>query len=127
MSSKKELFMAHPFLDQLFEVLQNLKTDSKNLNKDLDEKDKREETKGDLSRIFSSFSELRALMSKLDESDTARLQEELRQLMSGEENILEYNNDVNNILMEVKRRTERNDVIKDKVIENLPTEQKREN
>lgn len=119
--------MANQFLDQLVGLLQGLKQDTANLNRDLDEKDQREETKVDLSRIFKSFAELRALMSKLDKAETAKLQEELRQLMSGEESILEYNNDVNKILMEVKKRTESKEVIKDKVIENMPADQKREN
>lgn len=117
--------MANP-IDQLFAVLQGLKTDAANFNRSLDEKDKREETKGDLARLFSSFGELRAIMSKLEESDVEKLREELKQLMSGQEDILEYNRDVNNILLEAKKRTEKTDSTKDKVIDNLPEEQKQQ-
>lgn len=119
--------MANQIINQLLEVLQNIQTHANNLNKDLDEKDEREETKGDLRQLFTNFGELRALMSKLDESDVTKLREELHELMSGKEDILEYNRDVTNILMDVKRRTEVNESAKDKVVEHLPAEKKDEN
>jgi hypothetical protein len=114
-------------INQLLELLQGLKTDATNLHRDLDEDDEREETKGDLSQLFNKFDELKSLMSKLNESDIAKLQGELKKLMSGEENILEYNRDVNDILLAVKKRTEQHEPTKDKVIEHLPPEQKHEN
>lgn len=119
--------MASPIVDKLFELLQNLKTDATNLDRDLDEKDKREETKGDLRQLFRSFNELRTLISKMDESEKAKMQAEMQELMSGKENILEYNRDVANILINVKKRVEGRESIKEKVIEHLPQEQKNEN
>jgi hypothetical protein len=116
--------MANDLLNQLFGLLQGLKTDTANLNKDLDEKDKREETRGDLSQIFSRFNELDSVLSQLDESDVAKMQEELKKLTSGQEDIFEYNRDINNILMQVKKRTEKNPSAKDKVIEHMPSEAK---
>jgi hypothetical protein len=119
--------MANQILDQLFTILQNLRTHATNLNKDLDERDQREETKGDLARLFGSFNELKTVMVQLEQSDIAKLQDELKQLLSGEENILEYNRDVSNILLEARKRAEKNEPTKEKVTENLPTQQKNQN
>lgn len=118
--------MANELIDRLIGVLQGLKTDTANLNKDLDEKDEREETKGDLSQIFSRFGELKSLMSQLNESDVTQMREEMKQLLSGQENINDFNRDVKNILMAVKQRTEENEPSKDKVIEHMPDEAKDE-
>jgi len=116
--------MANDLINQLFGLLQNLKTDTSNLHKDLDDKDEREETKDDLSQIFSRFGELNALLSKLDESDVAQMREDLKKLLSGQEDILEYNRDINNLLLKVKQRTEQHEPTKDKVIEHMPSEAK---
>lgn len=116
--------MANDLINQLLGLLQGLKTDTVNLNKDLDDKDEREETKGDLSQIFSRFGELESLLSKLDESDVAEMQEDLKKLMSGQEGILDYNRDINNLLTKVKQRTEQHEPTKDKVIEHMPPEAK---
>lgn len=119
--------MANQIINQIFAILQNLKTNATNLNKDLDQKDKREETGGDLAQLFGSFGELRSIMSKLDESDITKLQTELKELMSGKEDLMEYKRDVANILLEAKKRTEAQDQVKAKVIENMPEEKKNEN
>ena len=119
--------MAGELINQLLGLLQNIKTDAANLHKDLDNKMKVKKPKGDLSRLFGSFGEMRELMSKLDESDIAQLKDEFKALMSGKEDLLEYNRDVNEILMNVKKRTEANAPAKDKVVEHLPPEQKDQN
>jgi hypothetical protein len=112
--------MANNILGQLFQIIQGLRTDSSNLNRDLDERDDREETGGDLTQLFRGFGQLRSIMSKLDESDIAKLQDELKKLMSGKENILEYSRDVNNILIDVQKRTEKHEPTRDKVADNIP-------
>lgn len=119
--------MANSIISQVLDLLQNLKSDATNLNRDLDEKDEREETRGDLSQLFKGFGELRSLMSKLEKSDVEKLQTEMRELMSGKEDMLEYNRDVANILMEVKKRTEAENDAKEKVVEHLPSEKKDDN
>lgn len=118
--------MATPILDQLILVLQGLKTDATNLNKSLDDRDVREETKGDLAQVFSRFGELKSLMAKASASDVEKIQDEFKQLMSGQEDVHEYNQDITAILASIKKRTEASEATKTKVTENLPKEQKTE-
>lgn len=116
--------MANSILDQLITVLQNLKTHTSNLNKDLDNNDQREETRGDLKSIFTNFEQLQKTLTNLDQTDMDALQNELKQLLKGEQSFSDYNRDVNNILTQVRKRIERDEQTKDKVTENLPAEQK---
>lgn len=119
--------MANNPLSQIFEILQNLQTHAGNLSKDIDTKDTREETEGDLSQIFSSFGQLRTVMSKLNEQDMARLQDEVKQLFSGEQSFFDYNRDVNNILMEVYKRAQEHPATKQKIEDNLPAQAQNQN
>lgn len=114
-------------LSQLRTILQDLRKHTSNLNRDLDDGDDREETRTDLALITKGFDELKSTLRNLEKSDVAKLQDELKQLMSGEENLFEYNRDVNNILIEAKKRSEKNAPTQEKIAENLPPQQKDEN
>ncbi len=114
-------------LNQLLVLLQNVRGQANNLSKDVDEKDQREETQADLSKLFSSFADLRNLLSRLEQSDVTKLQEELKQLMTGQETFAEYNRDVSKILMDVHHRTEEHPPTEEKIKENLPGAAKTQN
>lgn len=109
-------------LDQLFSVLQNLRTQASNLSKDIDTHHEREETEEDLSDIFSSFGQIKSIMSKLSPADMANLQDEVKQLFKGEQSFSDYSRDVNKILMDVYKRTEEHKPTKEKIAENLPAQ-----
>ena len=123
----KGVFMANQNLNQLFTIFQDLREHSTNLHKDLDDNDEREETQGDLANMFKSFNDLRALMSKVEQSDVTKLQSELKRLLSGEESLTDYQHDVANILSEVRKRTEQENDKKDKIADNLPPQHQNQN
>jgi hypothetical protein len=116
--------MGNPFVDQLVGLLNGLKDDTQNLHKSLDDQDEREETQGDLSNIFGKFAALRSILSKMDASDTEQIQDELKKVMSGQENISEIGQKIRGLLMTVKNRTDEHAPTRDKVADNLPDDKK---
>jgi hypothetical protein len=109
-------------IDRLFEIITNLNTSTKNLSKDLDKSDPREETKQDLNNINMSFEELGTILSSLTKEDNEAIQREFWELMQGQESFQEYVNDVNKIINNVRARAKQDPTVQKKLEANMPEE-----
>ncbi|MGA8163759.1 MAG: hypothetical protein WB791_01895 [Waddliaceae bacterium] len=111
-------------ISDLFTVLQKIRSTAQNLSKDVDPADSREETGGDLNDLTSGFAQLQTLFQSLNQSDMQKIQAEVKELMSGQQNFREYARDVNALLAEVRNRTQQNKEMKKKIKKNIPVEHK---
>jgi len=111
-------------IQDFIDALKKVRTSADNLNKDVDHKDKREETKSDLQELSLSFTDLRKIFSSLTEEDRAALQREAQELLSGQESLAEYTSDVKKILSNVKNRVTDDVAVKSKIEQNIPEEHK---
>jgi uncharacterized protein with von Willebrand factor type A (vWA) domain len=111
-------------IQDLFDVLTKIRTAAGNLNKDIDPKDKREETKQDVAQLTLNFKDLKKILSSMTEQDRADLQRELQELFSGQETFAEYNRDVQKLIMSIKNRIDSDIQVEQKIAQNLPAEHK---
>lgn len=114
-----------PNMNQLFKVLQQLTSSAQNLNKDIDHNDSREETKGDLEQLHTGFQELKTIFNSINQEDLANAQREVQELMSGNQNFMEYARDVNAIIADVRSRTKSDTTVEKKISQNLPSKHKK--
>lgn len=106
----------------IMDVIQQIRSSAQNLSKDLDNRDSREETAGDLEQLTLSFADLKKIFFALKQEDKEILSREVRELLSGQEDFKTYTRDVNKILMDVKNRIQADKTVEAKVKENLPEE-----
>lgn len=101
-------------------LLEQIHSTSKNLKKDIDENDPRENTSEDLEKLSLNFQNLKELISGLNQQDAANLNREFRELISGQENFQTYVQDVKKILGDVQHRIQSDKKVEAKISNNLP-------
>lgn len=112
--------------DGLVSVIQQIRNSAQNLSKDLDHKDPREETAGDLEQLSLSFQDLKDIFFSLRQEDKENLSREMRELFTGQEDFKTYTRDVNKILLDVKNRIQNDKNVEKKVAQNLPEQHQNE-
>ena len=105
-------------------VIQKLRDSAQNLSKDIDPEDAREQTQGDLRDLSVGFQQLQKMFATLDKEQKAKIQGEVKELMEGKQNFLEYARDVRAILAEVRKKAEVDEEVKQKIEENIPEQHK---
>lgn len=108
--------------NELMSLLQQIRDSAKNLSKDLDQKDPRENTQEDLEQLTLNFQDLRDIFTTMNEQDKQNLNREARELLSGQEDFQTYMQDVKKIIMDIKSRIKSDKKIETKVSDNLPDE-----
>ncbi len=108
--------------DDLLSIIQQIRSSAKNLSKDIDSKDQRENTEEDLAQLSMSFQDLKDILFSLNQSDKDNLNREMRELLSGQEDFQTYTHDIKKILFDVKGRIKSDRNVEEKISQNLPEE-----
>lgn len=103
-------------------LLEKIHSSSQNLKKDIDENDPRENTSKDLEQLSLNFQDLKEIISGLNTQDTANLNREFRELISGQEDLQTYVQDVKKLLSDVQTRIKSDKKVEEKISDNLPDE-----
>ncbi|MBA2727239.1 MAG: hypothetical protein H0U49_03590 [Parachlamydiaceae bacterium] len=111
---------------EFMSIIQQIRTSAKNLSKDVDQNDPREETNKDLKELTLGFQDLREIISNIKQEEQEDLNREFRELLSGQEDFQTYTQDVKMILMDIKNRIKSDKKVEEKITKNLPAEQKNE-
>ncbi len=111
---------------EFMSIIQQIRTSAKNLSKDVDQNDPREETNKDLKELTLGFQDLREIISNIKQEEQEDLNREFRELLSGQEDFQTYTQDVKMILMDIKNRIKTDKKVEEKITKNLPAEQKNE-
>jgi DNA-directed RNA polymerase subunit F len=112
--------------NQFQSLLEQILSSTNNLKKDLDQNDPREQTQDDLSQLSLSFQDLREMFSHINPEDAEKLKNEFRALLSGQENLQTYVQDVRKILTDIHDRTRSDRQVQQKISNNLPEDQQDE-
>lgn len=114
-------------LDQIFDVINQLRSSAENLNKDIDHNDSREETRGDLEQFSSGFQQLQHFFSKIDQQDISTVQREVQEWLSGKQDFQQYARDVVSLVSDIRNRTEADGKVQQKIQENMPEQHRDRN
>lgn len=114
-------------LDQIFNVMDQLRTCAQNLNKDIDHKDSREETKRDLEQLNSGFQQLQQFFSKINQQDMETVQREVQEWLSGQQDFQQYARDVSALVTDIRNRTKADSKVQQKIQDNMPRQHRNRN
>ena len=113
--------------NQIFDVMNQIRTSAENLNKDIDHNDSREETKGDLKQLTTGFQQLQQFFSNVKQEDMAVMQREVQEWLSGQQDFQQYAKDVSSLVTSIRNRAQEDQKVQKKIEENLPEEHRERN
>jgi len=114
-------------LNQIFDLINQVRTSAENLHRDIDENDRREETKGDMESLTTGFQQLQQILSNVNQEDFNVMQREVQEWISGQQNFQEYARDVSSLVSDIRSRTKKDGRVQQKLQENLPEQHRERN
>lgn len=112
--------------NQIASLLEQIFSSSKNLKKDLDKNDPREKIEEDLNQLTLNFQDLKEIFFGMNAQENESLKREFGELLSGQEDMKTYVQDVRKILAEVQERIRTDKKVEEKINDNLPEDQQNE-